>query len=305
MYPPSHPNIQSALERMTAAGTAATSNGPMALGVMPDALLMDGRTLPKPDSSVNELAALLHGHHIGELTLQAPLTAGGWHMLLSLLATSPRRSGSKAARCGRGSRPGGRSRSGHRLRRGPEERSGGGDSSWTSLIDSADGRLAQSPTKGAGVAAGDRPRSRSAARLHEPAPGARRRHRPVHRGPEAGRSAAAEEPRRLRPPALAGRVRRGDDQRRDRDDAAECRRDAGAADEPPPQAGASGHVEDGIDIGGELRSRFNENSWAPSLPRTSPATVARPAGWPRASTRWRPATTSAAPPWRSPRSASR
>ena len=86
MYPPSHPNIQSALERMTAAGTAATSNGPMALGVMPDALLMDGRTLPKPDSSVNELAALLHGHHIGELTLQAPLTAGGWHMLLSLLA---------------------------------------------------------------------------------------------------------------------------------------------------------------------------------------------------------------------------
>ena len=28
--------------------------------------------------------------------------------------------------------------------------------------------------------------------------------------------------------------------------------------EPPPQAGASGHVEDGIDIGGELRSRFNE-----------------------------------------------
>ena len=44
MYPPSHPNIQSALERMTAAGAAATSHGPMVLGVMPDGLMMDGRT---------------------------------------------------------------------------------------------------------------------------------------------------------------------------------------------------------------------------------------------------------------------
>ncbi len=32
----------------------------------------------------------------------------------------------------------------------------------------------------------------------------------------------------------------------------------GLLTEPPPKAGASGRVEDGIDIGGELRSRFNE-----------------------------------------------
>src|SRR5918993_6036225 len=89
MYPPSHPNIQAALARMTTAGASATAGGPMVLGVMPDALLMDGRVLPKPDSAVNELAALLHGHHIGEMTIQGALTAGAWHMLLSLLATAP------------------------------------------------------------------------------------------------------------------------------------------------------------------------------------------------------------------------
>lgn len=89
MYPPSHPTIQSALTRMVAAGTAATESGPMVLTVTPETLLLAGQSMPRPETAVDELAVLLHEHKVGELTLEGPLTAGGWHMLLSLLATSP------------------------------------------------------------------------------------------------------------------------------------------------------------------------------------------------------------------------
>ena len=89
MYPPSHPAIQAALERMVAAGSDATNTGAFSMTVLPDALLVEGRGLPKPDAAVTDLAALLHQHQIGELSLLAPLTAGAWHLLLSLLATTP------------------------------------------------------------------------------------------------------------------------------------------------------------------------------------------------------------------------
>ncbi len=89
MYPPSHPAIQAALQRMVAAGTDAASTGTFTITVLPDTLLVENRGLPKPDGAVDDLAALLHRHQIGELSLLAPLTAGGWHLLLSLLATAP------------------------------------------------------------------------------------------------------------------------------------------------------------------------------------------------------------------------
>lgn len=88
MYPPSHPTIQSALARMVAAGTAATEEGPLVITVTPETLMVAGQSMPRPETAVDELAALLHEHKVGELTLQGPLTAGAWHMLLSLLATS-------------------------------------------------------------------------------------------------------------------------------------------------------------------------------------------------------------------------
>lgn len=89
MYPPSHPTIQSALARMVAAGAAATEGGPMVLTVTPETLLLAGQSMPRPETAVDELAMLLHEHKVGELTLEGPLTAGAWHMMLSLLATAP------------------------------------------------------------------------------------------------------------------------------------------------------------------------------------------------------------------------
>lgn len=89
MYPPTHPNIQAALDRMTAAGAAATARGPLTLSVRPDTILIEGRVMPRADAAVDELAALLHRHQVGEITFQAPLSAGAWHLLLSLLAAAP------------------------------------------------------------------------------------------------------------------------------------------------------------------------------------------------------------------------
>jgi hypothetical protein len=89
MYPPSHPTIQSALARIGDATRLATQNGPFTITVLPDALLVNGRALIRPESSATELAALLHQQLIGELTLFDRLDNDAWHAFLSLLAKSP------------------------------------------------------------------------------------------------------------------------------------------------------------------------------------------------------------------------
>src|SRR5215218_3108121 len=89
MYPPSHPNIQSALARIGEATKQATQNGPFTITVLPDALLVYGRGLARPEPSATELAALLHQQLIGELALFDRLDNNGWHAFLSLLAKSP------------------------------------------------------------------------------------------------------------------------------------------------------------------------------------------------------------------------
>ena len=89
MYPPSHPNIQSALARIGEANKQATQNGPFTITVLPDALLVHGRGLPRPESSASELATLLHQQLIGELTLFDRLDNDGWHAFLTLIAKPP------------------------------------------------------------------------------------------------------------------------------------------------------------------------------------------------------------------------
>jgi hypothetical protein len=89
MYPSTHPAIQSALARISEATKQATMNGPFSITVLPDALLVNGRGLAKPESSATELATLLHQQLISELTLYDRLDNDGWHAFLSLLAKSP------------------------------------------------------------------------------------------------------------------------------------------------------------------------------------------------------------------------
>jgi hypothetical protein len=89
MYPPTHPAIQSALARIGEANKQATQNGPFSITVLPDALLVNGRGLAKPEPSASELAGMLHQQLVGELTLFDRLDNNGWHTFLSLLAKSP------------------------------------------------------------------------------------------------------------------------------------------------------------------------------------------------------------------------
>ena len=89
MYPATHPAIQDALSRMTAAGTAAVADGAFQISVTPETLLVGGRGLSRPDIAVAELAALLHSHSVGELQLTAALTPAAWHAFLLLVTQSP------------------------------------------------------------------------------------------------------------------------------------------------------------------------------------------------------------------------
>ena len=89
MYPATHPTIQAALARIGEATRQATQYGPFAITVLPDALLVNGRGLPKPESSATELAVLLHQQLIVELTLFDRLDNQGWHTFLTLLSKTP------------------------------------------------------------------------------------------------------------------------------------------------------------------------------------------------------------------------
>ena len=89
MYPSTHPAIQAALSKIGEATKQATMHGPFSITVLPDALLVNGRGLPKPESSATELAVMLHQQLIGELTLFDRLDNDGWHTFLSLIAKSP------------------------------------------------------------------------------------------------------------------------------------------------------------------------------------------------------------------------
>ncbi len=89
MYPATHPAIQDSLARITSAGVSAVSDGPLLITVMPDTLLVDGRSLARPDQAVTELAAMLHAHSVGELHLAGPLERPAWHAFLVLIAQPP------------------------------------------------------------------------------------------------------------------------------------------------------------------------------------------------------------------------
>lgn len=89
LYPPEHPAIGDALGRLGAAASGATEAGPLSLLVIPNNLLVGGKATPRPDAAVAELAAILHAHMVGELTIQPGVNAAAWRALLALLGTDP------------------------------------------------------------------------------------------------------------------------------------------------------------------------------------------------------------------------
>ncbi len=86
LYPATHPAIQASLGRVAEAAERLRSQGAAVLTVLPDAVLLDGRSPVKADSALAELATLLHAHLIGELRITALLSHTAWHTFLTLLS---------------------------------------------------------------------------------------------------------------------------------------------------------------------------------------------------------------------------
>ena len=89
LYPSAHPTIQATLARLAALTAQLTERGPYRLQVLHDRVLIDGAGMPRTDTAVAELAALLYRHVIGSLTLNTGADADSWRTLLQLLSRSP------------------------------------------------------------------------------------------------------------------------------------------------------------------------------------------------------------------------
>ncbi|HVH56593.1 MAG TPA: HEAT repeat domain-containing protein [Vicinamibacterales bacterium] len=89
LYPAQHPAIVTTLDRLADVTARLTAVGPARLQVSQHTLLVGDATLAKPDQTVTELAALLHRHLIGAVTVNAGADASSWRTLLLLLARSP------------------------------------------------------------------------------------------------------------------------------------------------------------------------------------------------------------------------
>jgi len=86
LYPATHPAIQGALGRVVNASGRLTAEGDVTITVLPDALVIEGRTPSKPDASIGEFAELLHDRLVGELRIERDADATDWRTLLLLLA---------------------------------------------------------------------------------------------------------------------------------------------------------------------------------------------------------------------------
>ena len=89
LYPGAHPAIGSSLSRLVASAGRLARHGPVKLAVHRELLAIDGRSPLRPDSSIGELATLLHERLIGRLTVQPEADTEDWRALLLLLARSP------------------------------------------------------------------------------------------------------------------------------------------------------------------------------------------------------------------------
>jgi hypothetical protein len=84
-YPPEHPAVAMAVERLMAAATDACAGAMMQLAVTPHALLLDGLPLDSSDLAVVECAELLHDRDILQVTLAAPPSDAVVRALLAVL----------------------------------------------------------------------------------------------------------------------------------------------------------------------------------------------------------------------------
>src|SRR5262245_42428082 len=88
LYPGAHPAIAATLGRIVQLTSPAALASPMKITVLPDALLLDGKSPGRGDQAIGELALLLHNHLVGEMTVHAGGDVEAWRSFLLLLGRS-------------------------------------------------------------------------------------------------------------------------------------------------------------------------------------------------------------------------
>jgi hypothetical protein len=89
LYPAAHPAIGATLGRIVTLTAAGALTAPLRIGVLADGLVVDGRAPARVDPAITELAALLHDHLIGELTVHPDGDLEAWRAFLLLLGRAP------------------------------------------------------------------------------------------------------------------------------------------------------------------------------------------------------------------------
>ena len=85
LYPDAHPAITTTLGRLVQLTAPPLLTAPLTLEVTAHSLTVGGATIARPDASITELAALLHVHLIGELTVNPGGDLTAWRHFLLLL----------------------------------------------------------------------------------------------------------------------------------------------------------------------------------------------------------------------------
>jgi hypothetical protein len=89
LYPNGHPAIAATLGRIAQVTSAANLAAPMRIGVLADMLPLDGRAPARSDPAIGELAAMLHDHLVGEITVHGGGDIEAWRIFLLLLGRAP------------------------------------------------------------------------------------------------------------------------------------------------------------------------------------------------------------------------
>jgi len=89
LYPSGHPAIAATLGRIAHITSAGSLSDQLKITVLPDSLLLDERPAARPDAAISELAALLHSHLIGQMTILPGGDVEAWRAFLLLLGRTP------------------------------------------------------------------------------------------------------------------------------------------------------------------------------------------------------------------------
>ena len=89
LYPPEHPALRAALDRLARAAHELNPDQPLRLVATPDTLVVLDTPIQAGDQAVRELAGLLHRHLVGSMSVTPGADLDSWQGLLGLLARPP------------------------------------------------------------------------------------------------------------------------------------------------------------------------------------------------------------------------